>query len=588
MAVTAMVCLVSTATLGASQSAAAPSGIQPPPAEHSIGDLVFQDRNRDGLQAGGDPGMPGIDSTIAAGPTSATSDASGAYIHDGYSDGSYTVVFDAAQVASLGLEFTTAEAGDDALDSDADPVTGAAPAVVSGADVTDVDAGVRLVAPAQLVCADGNPRWDNNGDLAAIGDLPGSVWDVRLVPSGGSPVVEVAIPIDTTALVAGVEIDITSVSADLYWLRAGQAAQPNEQWRVLFNQGGATVHTSGFTTDVPDGVFSASVSDNLGTIVLSDDIDEVVIQHWSVENASTDFNSVVPVSLCLATVEPPPSGLVVEKITEGGTGTFDFTLAPTNDLGDVATFDLTTTAEGPSGAVDTGADHVPIDAGEYIATEDVPDGWELSDIKCDVAAVANLTSGAVTFTVPAGTIVRCTFTNTAVELPTGAIGDFVWEDTNRDGIQDSGEPPVEAVKVDLLQDGVVVATTVTDADGLYLFDGLPAGDYQVQFHAPDEFTGFTLADQTVAAAASDPDAVDSDADVATGLTHIIELDAGEIDLTIDAGVVRAIAQVRGQPPTEPLAFTGAETFWIALSGAFVLLVGLSLVDSGRRRKHPWR
>ncbi|MEI2818598.1 MAG: SdrD B-like domain-containing protein [Microthrixaceae bacterium] len=68
-----------------------------------------------------------------------------------------------------------------------------------------------------------------------------------------------------------------------------------------------------------------------------------------------------------------------------------------------------------------------------------------------------------------------------------SIGDFVWFDTDRDGVQDSGESPVEGVVVNLIDpdDGSVVATTTTDADGFYSFTGLiPSTEYTVEFVAP--------------------------------------------------------------------------------------------------------
>ncbi|RAP42560.1 hypothetical protein BYZ73_05095 [Rhodovulum viride] len=113
----------------------------------------------------------------------------------------------------------------------------------------------------------------------------------------------------------------------------------------------------------------------------------------------------------------------------------------------------------------------------------------------------------------------------------GALGDTVWYDTDRDGLQDAGELGAAGVLVTLLNgDGSATGrTTVTDADGKYLFDGLEAGQYRVQF---DEVAGF---DFTTADAGDD--ALDSDADPATGLSHIIDLGAGEIDLTIDAGLI---------------------------------------------------
>ncbi|MBK7781193.1 MAG: DUF11 domain-containing protein [Ardenticatenia bacterium] len=72
----------------------------------------------------------------------------------------------------------------------------------------------------------------------------------------------------------------------------------------------------------------------------------------------------------------------------------------------------------------------------------------------------------------------------------GVIGDFVWADADRDGLQDSGEPGIPNVTLNLYRDdgdGIyepgtgdsLVATTVTDGDGAYLFDSLGAGSFWV-------------------------------------------------------------------------------------------------------------
>jgi hypothetical protein len=66
-------------------------------------------------------------------------------------------------------------------------------------------------------------------------------------------------------------------------------------------------------------------------------------------------------------------------------------------------------------------------------------------------------------------------------LCTGEIGDFVWNDSGgTKGIQDPGEVGLAGVRV-ILKDGAgnVIAETVTDANGFYLFSGLCAGDYEV-------------------------------------------------------------------------------------------------------------
>ncbi len=50
------------------------------------------------------------------------------------------------------------------------------------------------------------------------------------------------------------------------------------------------------------------------------------------------------------------------------------------------------------------------------------------------------------------------------------IGDLVWRDENRNGVQDANEAPIPNVTVSLISpSGTVIATTTTDANGNYLF-----------------------------------------------------------------------------------------------------------------------
>jgi cysteine-rich repeat protein len=63
----------------------------------------------------------------------------------------------------------------------------------------------------------------------------------------------------------------------------------------------------------------------------------------------------------------------------------------------------------------------------------------------------------------------------------GSIGDLVWSDDDGDGVQDAGEAGIAGVTI-LLKDATAtttLATTVTDANGNYLFDNLPAATYHV-------------------------------------------------------------------------------------------------------------
>ena len=60
----------------------------------------------------------------------------------------------------------------------------------------------------------------------------------------------------------------------------------------------------------------------------------------------------------------------------------------------------------------------------------------------------------------------------------GIIGDTVFCDVNRNGVQDPGEPGLEGVTVTLTGNGMTLMMS-TDADGHYLFTGLPPGTYTV-------------------------------------------------------------------------------------------------------------
>ncbi len=63
------------------------------------------------------------------------------------------------------------------------------------------------------------------------------------------------------------------------------------------------------------------------------------------------------------------------------------------------------------------------------------------------------------------------------DVPPTEIGNYVWCDEDRDGIQDPNEPVLPGVTVQLYQGAAVVASTVTNASGNYLFNNsnVPGG-----------------------------------------------------------------------------------------------------------------
>ncbi len=115
----------------------------------------------------------------------------------------------------------------------------------------------------------------------------------------------------------------------------------------------------------------------------------------------------------------------------------------------------------------------------------------------------------------------------------GRIGNYVWLDTDTDGIQDAGETGFEGVGVSLYNsEGGWLASTTTDGNGWYQFVGILSGDYQVQFTPP---TGYLFSPQN-----ADNEGLrgelNSDANPATGRTDTFTLEPGESLLAVHAGV----------------------------------------------------
>lgn len=115
-----------------------------------------------------------------------------------------------------------------------------------------------------------------------------------------------------------------------------------------------------------------------------------------------------------------------------------------------------------------------------------------------------------------------------------ALGNYVWLDTNGDGVQDAAEAGIPGVTVILYaSDGTtVLASTITDQNGKYLFPNLNAGSYVVGFSTIPGSLQFTQQNTP----GDNGNNTNSDADPVTGKSAVIVLSAGETDLTIDAGV----------------------------------------------------
>jgi hypothetical protein len=82
-------------------------------------------------------------------------------------------------------------------------------------------------------------------------------------------------------------------------------------------------------------------------------------------------------------------------------------------------------------------------------------------------------------------------------LAYSSIGDRVWHDLDGDGAQDSGEPGISGVTVNLIdpRHGMIIESQITDGSGEYLFEELSHMYYIVQVDEdtlPDDFNSTTL------------------------------------------------------------------------------------------------
>ncbi len=118
------------------------------------------------------------------------------------------------------------------------------------------------------------------------------------------------------------------------------------------------------------------------------------------------------------------------------------------------------------------------------------------------------------------------------------IGDKVWYDTNRDGLQDSNEAGVEDVVVRLreMPSNTIIAVDVTDLLGNYRFEDVFPGNYRVEFAlASFPAGGYILAPKDQ----GNDDNIDSDANINTGITDQFTVFPFTLDnLTIDAGIFK--------------------------------------------------
>ena len=174
--------------------------------------------------------------------------------------------------------------------------------------------------------------------------------------------------------------------------------------------------------------------------------------------------------------DPSTASIDIEKdpdpqtILSGGTANWTITVTNTGsvDLSNVAVTDaLAPDCDSAIGGLSAGAN---------------------TSYACSLASVsASFTNSAgVTGDDPLSNTVTDTDTaDVVVDDSSATIGDTVFYDSDGDGVQDAGEPGIEQVTVQLLDNtATLITTTNTNTTGQYSFGGLAAADYSVEIVPP--------------------------------------------------------------------------------------------------------
>ncbi|WP_172802261.1 SdrD B-like domain-containing protein [Agrococcus jejuensis] len=495
-----------TLTPGAKDRTDVDAGVRSPLG--SIGDRVWLDTDRDGIQDAGEPGVAGVTVTLrdANGTAIATTTtgADGAYVFSGLELGTYSVVFSGLPTAT---SLTTQGVGSDrALDSDANPTTGATAAITLTAtakDRSDVDAGV--LPPLGSI---GDFVWlDQDRDGIQDAGEPGvSGVTVRLVGANGMTVATTTTDANGAYLFSNLELGTYTVAFSTLPTATTLTLQGEGGDANLDSDANPATATTGAVTLTADAKdrrdVDAGVLPPLGSIGDRVWLDQ---DRDGIQDAGEPGVAGVTVTLrdasgaAIATTTTDANGWYVFSGLAMGDYSVAFSTLPTATS-------LTTQRAGSNRAIDSDANPATGATGTITLT---PARKDRRDVDAGVLP------------------------------PLGSIGDRVWLDTDRDGVQGQGEAGVAGVTVTLRDgDGATVATTTTDADGTYLFQGLELGTYSVAFSTLPTAATFTLAGQ------GGDTTLDSDADQATGITGAIVLTADAKDRRdVDAGVLPPLGSI---------------------------------------------
>ncbi len=539
----------------------------------SIGDKVWNDLNKDGIQDATEPGAANVTVSLLDGagnpvnnpatgkPYVTVTDANGNYKFVDLPAGSYSVAF---SNLPAGFVFTKQDAvgtgapgsgTDGTTDSDVNPATGRTATITLGAgqNITSVDAGITQGTPAGTASL-GNRVWYDNG-LNTTGAITAGNRNNGLQDAGELGVNNVRVELLDGAGVA-VNAPGTALPYVIYTNALGEylfTGLPAGNYTVRFSNFPAGYTASAANTGANDEIDADATFAGNSVTATTTATTAVYSLTTGEDNLTVDMGIVPPATGANNSLgnfvwsdldsdgiqdagEPGVQGVTVTLYTngvDGLPGTADDVRAGVTTTDNNGAYQFTGLADGN---YNVGFTNLP--AG-YTFTDQNKLGSTAAN-----GSDANTASGRTT----SYNLDAASASATGINEPTvdggiittrSALGNFVWLDTDADGVQDAGEKGVSGVTVILYAaDGTtVLSSTVTDADGKYFFGNLNPGTYRVGFSTIP--SGLTFTQQNTAGDNgnnTNSDAVPATVNAPTALTGVITLIAGETDLTVDAGL----------------------------------------------------
>lgn len=482
-----------------------------PTNNNSIGDFVWNDANKDGIQDPGEQGVPGITVTLYDNADNiiaiTSTDANGFYLFPDLPNGTYYVGFSNLPV---GFEFSPAAQGGPATDSDPNVSTGLTTTVVlsGGTHITDLDAGIHIGS--------------SNIGKGSLGD---KVWyDIN--NNGLQDAGEAGVPAITVTLYAADGVTVLATTTT------------NALGEYIFTNLDEGSYVVGFT-NLPAG-FSITAKD-----ADSEGINGELNSDVNIGTQKTDVVTLGPgedkLSVDMGILPPAGSAALGDLVwfdlnndglqTAGEPGVQGVMVTLYNGAGN-AEANTTTDVNGnyhfvglAPGIYNVGFENLPVgyDFATYNADANGINGSANSDADSlnGLTQTVTLAAGDNNLNLDAG----------IVSLTIASVGDYVWFDKDQDGIQDGNESGVGGVLVTLYDAlNVPVTSTFTKQDGGYIFTNLIPGTYSIGFTNIPE--GMKITIQGLDPLAND----DSNVDPATGRTSTFTLPAGTHNPTIDAGL----------------------------------------------------